>query len=93
MNITENKKMTEVNPEINNQIVAFISAHTGVNEIDQHENIFESGLVNSLFAIELMTYIERKFNIKVTIQDLSLDTFSTVSKINGFVTSKMTSNV
>ncbi|UII31876.1 phosphopantetheine-binding protein [Fulvivirga ulvae] len=85
--------MTEVNPEINNQVVAFISAHTGIDEIDEHENIFESGLVNSLFAIELMTFIEKQFNIKVTIQDLSLDTFSTISKINEFVTAKMTSNV
>lgn len=81
--------MIEVTDDIKNQISSFIEANTGEENIDENENIFETGLVNSLFAIELITFIERTFGFKVTIQDLDLERFSSISRINDFINVKL----
>jgi methoxymalonate biosynthesis acyl carrier protein len=57
-------------------------------ELDNDEDMFESGLVNSLFAIQLMTFLENKFKIKVTMDDLDMDNFKSVNSIFSFVESK-----
>lgn len=81
--------MIEEKEDIRKQVTEFLKANTGEDHIDENENIFESGLVNSLFAIELMTFIEQCFGIKVTIQDLSIERFSSISNIHGFVQEKL----
>ena len=81
--------MIEVKDDIKSQVTAFIEANTGEENIDENENIFESGLVNSLFAIELITFIERQFGFKVTIQDLNLEKFSSISRIHDFINVKL----
>ncbi|MCP5102457.1 MAG: acyl carrier protein, partial [bacterium] len=56
--------------------------------LDNNDDIFESGLVNSLFAIELMTYLEKAFQIKVTMDDLDMENFKSVTAVCAFVDSK-----
>jgi acyl carrier protein len=51
-------------------------------------DIFEAGIVNSLFAIELMTFLEKAFNIKVTMDDLDMANFKSVNSASQFVLKK-----
>ncbi|MEC2503534.1 phosphopantetheine-binding protein, partial [Bacillus cereus] len=46
----------------------YIQDHVGI-EFNDDTEIFEEGLVNSLFAIQLMTFLEKEFAIKVTMDD------------------------
>lgn len=82
--------MVETKEDIKKQVTEFLKANTGEEHIDESENIFETGLVNSLFAIELMTYIEQTFGVKVTIQDLSIERFSSIHNIQEFIQEKLT---
>jgi methoxymalonate biosynthesis acyl carrier protein len=43
-----------------------------------HEDIFALGVVNSLFAIELVMFVEKTFQIQVPNEELTLDNFRTV---------------
>ena len=52
------------------------------------ENIFEMGLVNSLFAMKLLNYLESEFKIEVTYDDMEIENFSTVNNILKFVREK-----
>ena len=81
--------MIEIKEDIKKQVTEFLKTSTGEDHIDESENIFESGLVNSLFAIELMTYIEQTFGVKVTIQDLSIERFSSINNIHAFIQEKL----
>nr|WP_278320081.1 phosphopantetheine-binding protein [Haloimpatiens massiliensis] len=54
------------------------------NEVE----IFNEGIVNSLFAIELMIFIEKEFNIKVNVEDLDLDHFKSINSISEFIEAK-----
>ena len=39
----------------------FILSSINFTDLDDDDNLFESGIVNSLFAVQLMTFIERTF--------------------------------
>lgn len=66
----------------------FIVEASGLSDFDDVENIFESGIVNSLFSIQLVTFLESTFGIKVTMDDLDFKNFESVVKISEFVTRK-----
>lgn len=52
------------------------------------DNIFELGLVDSPFAIQLVSFIEEEFRIEVTDSDLDITNFSSVKRITEFVKRK-----
>src|SRR5437764_928261 len=49
--------------EIRARIRAFILASINIPDLADDDNLFESGIVNSLFAVELMTFLEKSFGI------------------------------
>jgi len=55
---------------------------------DDDDNIFESGFVDSLVAMQLVIFVEEAFNIQVTDEDLDLINFSTINQIVQFINRK-----
>jgi acyl carrier protein len=53
------------------------------------EDYFALGYANSLFALELVTFVERHFSITVEVTDLDLDNFRTLSRTAEFVRRKL----
>jgi acyl carrier protein len=45
------------------------------------EDIFESGYVNSMIALQLVLFVESEFDITVENEDLKLENFSTVNAL------------
>ncbi len=70
------------------KISEYIMMNTNLNSIDYNLDIFEEGLVSSLFAIELMTFLEKNFEVKVTMDDLDMENFKCVNNIVKFVENK-----
>ena len=69
-------------------IRGYILENISIAELDDDFDIFEAGIVNSLFAIELMTYLEKTFEIKVTMDDLDMENFKSVTATSEFVSRK-----
>lgn len=82
--------LTEI--EIKGNVRNFLIDSSGIESISDDEDFFESGLVNSLFAIELMTYIERVFRVKITMSDLDMNNFRTIENISAFINKKKQQN-
>jgi acyl carrier protein len=57
-------------------------------DVDDDEDLFASGLVNSLFAMQLVLFVEKEFAIKVENEDLDYDNFRTMNAIVGFIQCK-----
>jgi acyl carrier protein len=57
-------------------------------EFSDDDNIFRKGFVDSLFAVQLIAYLEQEFGIKVTNKDLNINNFHSVSKMVSFVEKK-----
>ncbi len=66
----------------------YLMENVDVADLDDDEDMFESGLVNSLFAIQLMTFLEKTFGIKVTMDDLDMDNFKSIVAVSAFVRTK-----
>jgi len=56
--------------------------------IEDDDNIFESGFVDSSVAMQLVIFVEEKFGIQVTDEDLDLINFSTIDRIVQFINRK-----
>jgi methoxymalonate biosynthesis acyl carrier protein len=66
----------------------FILDSINIPDLNDDDNLFESGIVNSLFAVQLMTYLEKSFNIEVTMDDLSMENFESITSTSAFVLRK-----
>lgn len=75
--------MTE--EDIKTEIKSFLAKNIGNTSLEDEDDLFDSGLVNSLFAMELVSFVEKKFKIRVADKDLNLDNFKTISTISGLI--------
>lgn len=69
-------------------IRSFILSSIPVGSLDDDANLFESGIVNSLFAVQLMTFIEKTFAIEMGRDDLEIENFKSVNATTAFVLQK-----
>jgi acyl carrier protein len=66
----------------------FILRSVRVRSLGDDDDLFESGIVNSLFAVQLMTFVEKRFAIEVAQEDLELDNFRSLNATASFVLRK-----
>jgi methoxymalonate biosynthesis acyl carrier protein len=59
-------------------------------QFEDDEDIFEAAFVNSLFAMQLVQFVESAFGIMVESEDLDLANFRTIEKIADLVAKKST---
>lgn len=67
----------------------FLSDFFDVSKVADDDNIFELGLVNSLFAMQLVNFIEQEFDVTVDNDDLDIQNFKSVSAISALINSKL----
>jgi methoxymalonate biosynthesis acyl carrier protein len=77
-----------VSNNVKETIRSFINSAVNIDAIDDDENLFASGLINSLFAVQLTTFIERKFGIEIGMDDLDIENFKSISATAAFVARK-----
>ena len=79
---------TALQQDIKGRIRGFILSAINVPNLADDDNLFESGIVNSLFAIQLMTFIEKTFAIEVGVDDLDIENFKSLNAAAAFVVKK-----
>lgn len=57
-------------------------------EFNDSDNIFKLGFVNSLFAMKLLTFVEKEFNIVVENDEIDISNFSSVDNIASLISKK-----
>lgn len=73
---------------IKETVKRFILSSINIAHLDDDANLFESGIVNSLFAVQLMTFIEKTFAIEVEMDDLDIENFKSLNAATAFVVRK-----
>ena len=71
------------------KIREFLGRYFEDRDVKDNDNIFELWLVNSLFAMQLVNFVEQEFDITVENEDLDLDNFKDINSILSLVESKM----
>ena len=67
---------------------AFLSRFFRNHDLQEEEDIFALGFVNSLFVMELVQFVEKAFQIKIEDADLDVENFRTIKAIVRFVEHK-----
>jgi methoxymalonate biosynthesis acyl carrier protein len=70
------------------KIKQFLTRFFRKHELGDDEDIFLSGFVNSLFAMQLVMFIEKDFSIKIDNKDMDIENFRTINKICDLVERK-----
>jgi methoxymalonate biosynthesis acyl carrier protein len=66
----------------------FILSSIAIPHLKDDDDLFESGIVNSLFAVQLMTYVEKAFSIEVDMEDLDIENFKSLNATTAFILKK-----
>jgi len=73
------------------KIVQFLSRFFRNHELKDDEDIFALGFVNSLMAMQLVTFLEKEFDIRVEDEDLDLENFRSINSMDELLERKLAS--
>jgi acyl carrier protein len=71
--------------EVCSQIHGFIAGRYPDIEIGVQDDIFALGFINSLFAMELVMFVEKNFGFTVRNDELRIDNFRTIQAMADLV--------
>lgn len=74
---------------IKDTIRKFIQRFVSKKNFEDDTNIFENGLVNSLFAMQMVSFIEKEYDITVQNEDIDLSNFKDVNSIVKLIEAKL----
>jgi methoxymalonate biosynthesis acyl carrier protein len=67
------------------KVVSFIKERTGGKELQPEEDIFATGYVNSLFIVQLITWLEKVFKFSVDRSEMDIKNFRSIGAITRLV--------
>ncbi|HEU0014922.1 MAG TPA: phosphopantetheine-binding protein [Longimicrobium sp.] len=74
--------------ETSQRIREFVSRFFRGHELGGDEDMFATGYVNSMFAMQLVQFVEGEFGITVESDDLEIDNFRSINAIAALVERK-----
>ncbi len=66
---------------IRDELRAFLKKLSGVADIADGDELFARGLLNSLYAMQIVQFVESRYQLIVRDEDLELDNFQTIEAI------------
>jgi methoxymalonate biosynthesis acyl carrier protein len=73
---------------IESNIRTFLGKYISTPDVDGDLDLFASGMVSSLYAMQLVLFIEKEYGIQVANEDLDYENFNSVNAITGFIQSR-----
>jgi methoxymalonate biosynthesis acyl carrier protein len=77
---------------IRNFITSHLEFFEESPEFSDHDDIFELGFVSSLFAMQLVTFVQEQFGVDIKDDDINLSNFSSVNSIVHLIQKKQHNN-
>jgi acyl carrier protein len=74
--------------EIQAKIKTFLSKFFGNHDLQPDEDVFVLGFVNSMFAMQLVLFVEQEFQITIENEDLEFENFRTINSIANLIERK-----
>lgn len=71
------------------KIQKFLAQSFGHHEFQEDEDIFSLGFVNSMFAMQLVLFLEKEFQITIENEDLEFENFRSLNAMSSFLEKKM----
>lgn len=78
----------EEEKKVRETVTNFLLSSINIANLNDDDDLFESGIVNSLFAVQLMTFLEKIFTMEIGMDDLDIENFKSVNATTAFVLRK-----
>jgi acyl carrier protein len=73
------------------KIAAFFARFFKNHEVREDDDVFALGLMNSLFAIQLVSFVEKQFKVTIENDDLDIKNFRSINSVADLVQRKTAS--
>ncbi|MDR0425409.1 MAG: phosphopantetheine-binding protein [Clostridiales Family XIII bacterium] len=70
---------------IKGKVKGFLAQNKKTDGLSDDDDLFEKGFVNSLFALQLIMFLEKEFKIKIPDNEIREDNFRSVNAISDVV--------
>ena len=74
--------------DIKQQVREFVSRFVRGHALGDGEDIFATGFVNSMFAMQLVQFVETTFGVTVESDDMDIENFQSIDAISALVERK-----
>jgi acyl carrier protein len=74
--------------QVKEKLRAFIARYLGGHTLGDDDQIFAAGFANSMFAMQLVAFVEKEFGIAIANEDLELENFSSIAAMAALVERK-----
>lgn len=81
----------DVQSTIKQYIVTEIMHELDQNVLDNEAALIEGGIIDSMNLIKLVLFIEEKYGVAITDEELDIDNFMTVNALTKFLNKKIKS--
>jgi len=82
-----------MNPqEVKDKTRGFLGKFIRNVELGEDDDLFAQGFVNSLFAMQLVLFVEKEFGVSVGNDDLDFQNFKSINAISDFILKKIPSD-
>jgi acyl carrier protein len=61
----------------------------GEGNLEDDDQLFESGIIDSMGFIKLLAFIEETFSVSISMDEVSMDNFSTINNIEKMINQKL----
>ena len=81
-----------IEAEIERFIVEELTPGNGLRQVDPEESLIGIGVLDSMALLQLIAFIEKRFNITIEDHELNPDNFQTINAIRSLLEQKMQSD-
>lgn len=74
---------------IKNEVKLFLLNSFRIKDIGYSDNIFDTGAMHSLFFIQLLVFIEKKYKIDLEVGEFDPNQLTSIDAIACFISSKL----
>jgi methoxymalonate biosynthesis acyl carrier protein len=75
--------------EIIETVKSFMKHYIKKDDLKEEDNIFDQGLISSLFLVQLVSFIEEEYGISIPNEELDMDHFKDINSIASLIKSRM----
>lgn len=84
-----NKKSTEIELEIQKFVAENFLFSEGTYEYENNTSFLGEGIIDSLGVMELVSFVESRYGIRVAPQEVTPENFDSVTQLAGYINGKL----
>lgn len=79
----------EISETVKKYILEELAPDCNANELKENQSLLDSGIIDSMAIMNLLDFIENKFQLKVPVEELVPENFETLTAITELISNKL----